>query len=47
MGHGLLELSVMHASEDVEQESRLSLEVMVEVKDGYLILTVICIEVVF
>lgn len=37
MEHGLLELSVMHASEDVEQEIRLSLKFIIEVKDGDLI----------
>lgn len=47
MGHGLLELSVMHASGDVEQENRLSLEFIIEVRDGDLILRIICVEIEF
>lgn len=43
----MLELSVMHASGDVEQEIRLILEFMVEVKNGDLILRDIYVEMVF
>lgn len=47
LGHGLFELSVIHLNGDVEQEIRLSLEFMVEIKAGDLILGVFCIEMVF